>query len=343
MSLRSLLRNFGDDGPSGENLEYDQAFIEMELASQPGEERQMGDEVIAAEEPDYREVAEKAVAVLERSHDLRAAVTLALARLRLKGLPGFAEVTDYMRGCLEDYWDSCHPQLDADDDDDPTMRVNAVRALADADGVLRALRLAPLTSSRTFGSFSLRDIAIASGEIPAPEGMNPVPTASAIAAAFQDSDAEQLQAVRDAVRASSEAVDAIAAKFDEMVPGLGPDLDPLKKALRQAGKRLAESLELGESAEEDVEPETPAERPVARPTPASGGAIGGINNPNDVINALDRIMEYYARCEPSSPIPILLTRARRLVNADFMTIVKDMAPSGVENVNLIGGLSDESY
>jgi type VI secretion system protein ImpA len=61
-----------------------------------------------------------------------------------------------------------------------------------------------------------------------------------------------------------------------------------------------------------------------------------------VINALDRIVDYYARHEPSSPIPILLTRAKRLVNADFLTIVRDMAPSGVENVNLIGGLSDDS-
>jgi type VI secretion system protein ImpA len=77
--------------------------------------------------------------------------------------------------------------------------------------------------------------------------------------------------------------------------------------------------------------------------PRGGGGVGGISGPGDVINALDRIMDYYARQEPSSPIPILLARAKRLVNADFMTIVKDMAPSGVDNVSLIGGLSDEAY
>lgn len=347
MSLRSLLRNFGDDGPSGENLEYDQAFIEMELAAQPGEERQMGDEVIAAEEPDYREVDQKARAVLERSHDLRAAANVALAQLRLTGLPGFAEATSYVRGCIEDYWDTCHPQLDADDDDDPTMRVNAVRALADQSGVLRALRLAPLAQSRALGAFGLRDIAIAEGEIPAPEGMNPVPTTSVIAAALQDTDPERLREIHDAVQAAAADVDAIEAKFDEMVPGRGPDLDPLRKALRLAGRRLAETL--GEPADaaapggpeaEDGPAAAVAVAPAAARTAASGapGAVGG---PNDVVAALDRIMEYYARHEPSSPIPILLTRAKRLVNADFLTIVKDMAPSGVENVNLIGGLSDD--
>jgi type VI secretion system protein ImpA len=339
MSLQTLLRNFGEDGPSGDNLEYDQAFIEMELAAQPGEERQMGDEVIAAAEPDYAEVSAKAMAVLERSHDLRAAVTLALAQLRLKGLPGFAEVTAYMRACLEDYWDTCHPQLDADDDDDPTMRVNAVRALTDAGGVLRALRLAPLTQSRTFGRFNLRDIAIAEGEVPAPDGGGPVPEASAIAAAFQDTDPAQLQALHDAAKAAAADVDAIVARFDAMVPGLGPDLDPLRKTLRQAVKRLADAT--GGSAEEEAAAEADEAPATGRPAAPRGGAVGGINGPNDVINALDRIIDYYARHEPSSPIPILLTRAKRLVNADFMTIVRDMAPSGVENVNLIGGLSDE--
>ena len=140
MGVSALLRSFGDDEPSGENLEYDPVFTEMELAAAPGEERQMGDSVLAAEEPDWREVAQKATAVLEQSHDIRAAVYLATAELAMRGLPGFADVTGYIRGCLEDYWDTCHPQLDADDDNDPTMRVNIVAGLCDSSSVLNAIR-----------------------------------------------------------------------------------------------------------------------------------------------------------------------------------------------------------
>jgi type VI secretion system protein ImpA len=33
----------------------------------------------------------------------------------------------------------------------------------------------------------------------------------------------------------------------------------------------------------------------------------------------------------------LLRRAKALVGADFMTIIKDMAPNGVENVEVVGG------
>ena len=62
-----------------------------------------GDEVIAAEEPNYRDISEKALAVLEQSHDLRVAVLLASAELRLNGFEGFAKVTTYIRGCLEEF------------------------------------------------------------------------------------------------------------------------------------------------------------------------------------------------------------------------------------------------
>ena len=59
------------------------------------------------------------------------------------------------------------------------------------------------------------------------------------------------------------------------------------------------------------------------------------------MDSLDRIMQYYERQEPSSPVPILLARAKRLVNADFMTIMRDLAPSGLDNVNMVGGLQDD--
>ncbi|MEX0301411.1 MAG: type VI secretion system protein TssA, partial [Leisingera sp.] len=40
-------------------------------------------------------------------------------------------------------------------------------------------------------------------------------------------------------------------------------------------------------------------------------------------------------------LPILLERCKRLVGADFLTIMNDMAPQGVDNVHLIGGIEDD--
>ena len=342
MDLDSLLQSHGDDSPSGEDLEYDADFTEMEIAAQPGEERQVGDEILPGEDPDYKEVVAKAMSVLGRSHDLRAAIFLAEAQLKLKGLEAFADCTTYIRRCLEEYWDTCHPQLDAEDDNDPTMRVNAVFAIADPSRTLRALRSTPLTSSRMFGSFTLRDIQIAHGEVPPPNNDEGFADASAIRAAFEDSDKEALTAKLTATETALADVRAIGAIFDERTPGRGPELDPLEKMLKQVAGRLREAL--GTEAPEDEDEDEAAEAGAGGGggAPVRSGAPGTISSSTDVLAALDRIIAYYERNEPSSPVPILLARAKKLVNADFLTIMKDMAPLGVENVNLIGGIVEES-
>jgi|TARA_B110000211_G_C14044229_1_gene538182 type VI secretion system protein ImpA len=342
MDLAALLQSHGEDDPSGDDLEYDPAFTELEIAAQPGEERQVGDEILYAEDPDYKDIAAKAQDILERSHDLRAAVFMGEAQLRLNGYPGFAKVTSYISQCLETYWDTCHPQLDEDDDDDPTMRVNAILALADTDRILRGVRRAPLSKSKMFGALSLRDIAVAEGEETPGKDMTTIPESAQVAAAFQDTDEEELREISDAVSQSLADVIAISATFDDKTPGQGPDLDPLIKVLKKAASKLSNALgdpEVGEETDDDAADEGSGGGAPVRG--GGGGGGGGITSPTDVQNALDRIVAYYERYEPSSPLPLLLLRAKRLVNADFLTIVKDMAPHGIDNVNLIGGLGDE--
>jgi len=340
MDSAVLLQSKGDDSPSGENLEYDPVFTEMEIAGQPGEERQIGDEVTAAEDPDYRDLSEKALAVLKQSHDLRAAVFLADATVNIKGLVGFADVTTYILGCLEGFWDSCHPELDEDDDNDPTMRINAVQGLGGETTVSRSLRRAPLTESRNFGKLSLRDMEIAEGKMTAPEGMDNIPDPATVSAAFQDTDDDFLATMLEAAQTAEENVRAISAVFDSQTPGQGPDLDNLIKLLHQIRKRLAE-FSVVVAVEDTDQGEDETNTPAGSVPPAAAAVAGGINSPADVSNALDRIIAYYRRAEPSSPVPIVLERAKRLVGADFLTIMQDMAPAGIDNVHLIGGIEDD--
>ena len=338
--MDALLTQRSDAAPSGENLEYEPVFAALELAAQPGEEKQVGEEIVQGDAPDYADVIEKATAVLEQSHDLRAALHLALAELTINGFPGFASVTTYMHGCLEQHWDTCHPQLDEEDDNDPTMRVNALVGLADDRMMLRPLRMAPLTKSQSFGKVSLRDIEVAKGETQPLEDAERVLDEAAIAAAFQDTDEGMLREIYDGAQQALDNVKAIDAIFNDKIPGQGPDLGPLMKVLQRAASKLGDVT--GSAAEAEAEAEEAA--PVAgdAPAPAAAMAIpGAINNPQDVEAALDRIMAYYAAKEPSSPVPTLLARAKRLVGADFVTIMKDMAPDGMSQVRTVGGLPDE--
>ena len=69
-----------------------------------------------------------------------------------------------------------------------------------------------------------------------------------------------------------------------------------------------------------------------------GPSISGeINSREDVIRVLDKICLYYERCEPSSPIPLLLQRSKKLVSANFMDIVRDLAPDGLAQIENLRG------
>ncbi|PRY81346.1 type VI secretion system protein TssA [Marivita geojedonensis] len=335
-----MLKSLGEDAPSGENLEYDPDFIAMELAGQPEEERQAGDQILEAGELDYKDLAAKARVILERSHDIRAAVYLADCEVRLNGLPGLAEMTSYIRGCLDEFWETCHPQLDEDDDDDPMMRINAVSGLGARSTVVRGLRTAaPLTNSRVLGRVTLRDIDIANGELSPSDDETPMST-SEIEAAFTDTADEELEAYFNAASSALEDVNAIDAIFIEKTPGFGPALEDLQKVLGTMVKVLSKHVAT-DAPEETVEDAAPEAGGAAQPAAREGGAPGQIATRSDVTAALDRIIDYYARNEPSSPLPILLKRAKRLVGADFMEIIKDLAPSGADNVKLISGVQEE--
>jgi type VI secretion system protein ImpA len=64
---------------------------------------------------------------------------------------------------------------------------------------------------------------------------------------------------------------------------------------------------------------------------------GEIRSRDDVIRVLDRICEYYERHEPSSPLPMLLRRAKRLATMSFLDILRELAPDGVAQAEALGG------
>jgi type VI secretion system protein ImpA len=78
--------------------------------------------------------------------------------------------------------------------------------------------------------------------------------------------------------------------------------------------------------------------------PAGGmnaGQLGSITKRADAIRLLDLVLEYYERYEPSSPLPLLVDRARRLADKNFIDILRDLAPDGVTQAQFISGARDE--
>ena len=168
--------------------------------------------------------------------------------------------------------------------------------------------------------------------------------AASVAAAFRDSDDDVMAKRMAAARTVLDDLKAISAVFDTETPGRGPELDPVIRLAHQIVKTLDSYIGSGEAEADAGEDADTAEGDLGAggdPGRAGMAGVGALRSPADVSAALDRIIEYYQRYEPSSPLPILLKRAKRLVNADFMTIMKDLAPGGIDNVRMLSGSDDK--
>ena len=337
IDVDKALQPVSDDAPCGENLEYDPAFTALEIAAKGKAEHVMGDEVIPAEEPQWRDVLDAAEELMGRTKDLRVAVYLTQAGLNVEGVPALAAGLRLIHGLLQNFWDSVFPELDAEDNDDPTLRVNSLVALNDRDGLIRGLDRATLVNSKQAGRYSLRQIRLASGEFAAAEGEE-TPDPALVDAAFMDCDLDELTATADAVKEASAARDLIDAFLREQVgAGLSPDLDVLGSELKSIRSLLAEHL-----ARRGVTDEADADAGSDGAAAGGGGAaVGEIRSREDVVRILDRMSEYFRKNEPSSPVPLLLQRAKRLVSKDFMEILRDLTPDGVSQAEKIGGVDNE--
>lgn len=341
LDIDALLARVPGDNPAGPDLVYDPAYGAFERSAVPKPARIMGDKVIPAEDPDWPVVLAEGQALLARSKDLRIALAVAEAATRLQGLAGHAAGLALVQRLLEVHWDGLYPRLDADDNNDPTERVNCLMQLVDPDRNLGALRAAPLVESRPAGRYSYRDCQIAAGELQAPvTGDKAPPDQALIDAAFGSAEIGGLQATASVLAqavASFGAIEAVLASKLAIVqlPRLDPLGDMLKAMNRMVTAQLARrgaGAVAGGEAPGDGEPGA---------VPAGARTVAGeIRSRDDVTRTLDRLCVYFEQNEPSSPVPLLLRRAKRLVSADFMTIIKDLAPGGTSDAEAIAGKRD---
>lgn len=359
--IEALLAPIGGESPSGPNLEYDLDFIALEQAAAPKAEKAMGDSVIAGEEPDWENVAARAEALLVRSKDLRIALHLATAWLRLGGLEGGAAGLDLIREIVQSYWADFHPQLDADDDDDPTFRVNSIAPLASLNGWLRYLRTTPFVASQRLGRFTLRDLRIANGtlKVPArqtgdddaPETVS-LPTITLIEGCCKDAPLELLAANTMAIGLALDHAKSIDRAFTDKLGSAGPDLKnliaecyELKKFLEPqlAARRPPGPAAVSASSGDDDDDDAPVYvGNTARGSTVVPGSNGAITSLEDVKRRLDEICDYYAAVEPASPVPLLLRRAQRLVGLSFIELLQDLAPGGIAQVQVVSGSLPQS-
>ncbi|NYZ64307.1 type VI secretion system protein TssA [Luteimonas deserti] len=330
------------DAPSGPDLEYDAEFMALERAVAPRGERIVGD-AGEGEGPDWDRLVPSAIVLLERSRDLRLAVVLCSGWLAQSGLPGWRDGLALVHGLLADLWDSVHPQLDAEDDNDPTARVNALMPLADPFGLLGRLRTTPFVRSPRLGAFSLRDLRLATGSLKPTDPDAEVASMSELEACCLDCPEPVLAASVEAVHEALAHARAIDALLGERLSTQAPELRPLLTDLFELDRFLQAqwTARTGAAGHDELETGT-SDGAGSAPGAGASGTNAGIGGPGDVVRRIDELCEYYARHEPSSPVPILLRRAQRLVGRSFEDLLRDLAPGGLQEIQLFVGTSENS-
>lgn len=339
ISIAALAVPLDDDQPSGENLEYDAQFLALEEAVRGKPETQYGNIITPATAPDWKAVRALALALMARTRDLRVAVFLTRGLVGVDGANGLAAGLSLLAALLSGQWQTLHPQLDPDDDFDPTLRLNTLSALVENGGLLRQVRDMPLVEVRAVGAFSLRDIDAAGEE---PVGDDGAATVRAVIdAAFSAAHPAQIGATCAALDLAVESVDAIdQALTGYLAAGTGLDLAPLANLLRRASTQLRPHLAPASLAPSEATASGGGAEAAAAPVPAPRQDV--IASRADVVRQLDRLCGWYAQQEPSSPVPLLLQRARGLVDKNFTELMQELAPEGLQQLAQVSGVRPES-
>jgi type VI secretion system protein ImpA len=283
--------------------------------------------------PDWNQLRAMTLEALGKSKDLRLLNYLGTAVLRTDGLAGFVQVLDAASQWLNDYWVQVHPVID----EDALARLNALNCLADPMAVVDRVRRVPLVESRRHGKFSLRDVEAAAGQV----ALGPTetrPDEAAVQSAFSEMEADKLRELEQVATSAIAALNRIDEKMRsaagiEFAPNFTPLRVQFSKLVHVCHEQLAKRSSVDGGASDE---------PAAAQTGSQPGSVGGpIKSRQDAIRALDSVADFFRRHEPSSPIPLIVDRAKRLVSKDFLEVLADIAPDAVATARSAAGLKDQ--
>ena len=376
MELEPFLVRVGDGDASGSELRNDPRFHAVERLLEPAARsfrleniRTGGTGSVAI---DWSEILSQSADLAPTGRDIRLLVIVARALANAEGFDGMRQGLDLLTSTVDQHWDTVHPVLReaASPREAATRRINALFQLENSDnGLLCDLEFATVLSPRGIGPVTVGDLCAggltrnqAQTELPSGLGEKEMTelllrhearanrvTAACRAQAIERPEemaalTQSVEAARIALAALEAALTArvgengVGVKFKELDKVLSRTLGPLAAAQSQAAPGAAAS-EVTAMAEPSAPP--PATNG-AHPPPAASGIPGAVNSRRDVERCLDMIIDFYERTEPSSPIPHLARRMRKMVPMNFLQLMEEIAPSGMKEFKNVAGVDDKT-
>lgn len=330
-SVSAWLQPLADaDAPCGPDLEYDNDFLALMQAVAGKPESQFG----PAEPPEWRKAVDIAAGLLERSRDLRVAVEWGRSVLHLNGYAALLPALTLVNGLVESHWDHVHPMPD---DGDAYGRVNALTLLREPAGLLGALRDARVVEDRAIGLLLMRDVESALGLAPVAPGRSDVSRdqASKMLSLALAKTPELRERLKEGVALVKQAMSLVSDRLGSEAP----DLRPLHALVNGALSLLpAEAMADDADGEEGEGGDAGG--------PGGGGRArglsGAVSSREEALRAIDLVIDYLERAEPTNPAPLFLRRARQLVGHNFLQLMKVLAPDALAEVARVVGVDPDS-
>ena len=265
--------------------------------------------VSSSQPPNWGRYLDRAVKLAEASRDLRAWIWVTRAALSAEGMRGLAAGLRLIAEGLERYWDTLPPQHvdEADPRERFMRRLSALTQLGATNFNCSVTQL--LQGGRSFVDLRADLDAMVAKALP---------------------DAATREAVADARAAIGKIVELFAARF-----GAGRDPQLGFEVLLEKLKAIEQKFTAPATAP------APGVQPAGKHDSAGNQAAGPIRSRDDVVRSLNEVLEYYESNEPSSPVPLLIQRAKRVVSLSFVEATKELAPSGLKELLAATGSADE--
>ncbi len=321
MPIGELLAPVSEDSPGGEDLYDDPERQQIEQAFE--------DDPASV---DWRQVVSLVEAQSRRTKDLWLAVYLARAGARMGRLDVVVTGCEMLAGLLESYWDVLHPSLE---EYGVQGRKAPCESLTRIGTFLGPLKRIALIEHARLGAYSAEDLERFERDGEGAEGYGMF--RHAVSELPDDALAMTMVSLR-AMRSAIERADqALMARAEG---DTGTDFKLAYQTIDSMLRWIAPYSpdQAGQGEEEDAQAE------VGGSTPVAERSLSRVDSREDVGRAIDAIIEYYARREPTSPIPVALRRVRGWITMDFLAILKDIAPGGMHEAGavLLSRPEDES-
>ena len=324
-----------DADPCGPDLEYDPEMLELAMAAAGKPESQFA----PASPPDWSRVQELCVSLFQRTRDLRVAVMWGRSQLSLVGYGALPSALALLIGLVDAHWEHLHPLPDPDDGE-AFARVSALGGLDKLDSLLGDLRQSLLVADRRAGGLRVRDVEIAMEKLAA-RADDDVRTQGQITGLLQDMP-EHAQVLREQTAAAQSLVKQLHRTMSERVGDANAvetkTLRAMLGAIEAVLPAVAVESEEGGAGDGNVGGAATGSGAVRR----GSGGVHSVDSRRDAIRAIELVCAYLESAEPSNPAQLLLRRAARLIEKDFLQLMRELAPEALAEVARIMGVDPDS-